>query len=88
MCTVDTDVVGLRLQYSTKSADELRLGSKFHYIPVHEVISGIDPRNCAVLPVMYSQDAMLSHLWWKRKEEFLEIWQVFPDVTKLSNTSF
>ena len=38
--------------------DELWLafgtGSNFHYIPIYEVVSGMDSRNCVVLPVFHA----------------------------------
>ena len=56
--TVDTDVVVIAIaMFNQINPDELRLafgtGSNFYYIPVSEVVSGLDPRNCAVLPVFH-----------------------------------
>ena len=54
--TVDTDVVILAItMFSQINPDELWLafGSKLHfrYIPIHEVVRGLDPVMCKTLPV-------------------------------------
>ena len=56
---VDTDVVVIAIAMFDKiDADELWLsfgtGSNFRYIPIHEVVNGMDPRNCAVLLVFHT----------------------------------
>ena len=68
--------------------DELWLafgvGSNFRYIPVHEVVSGMDPRNCAVLPVFHAFTGCdtVSSFGGRGKKSAWKIWQVFPDVTE------
>ena len=89
VCTVDTDVVVNAIaMFNQINHDELWLafgtGSNFHYIPIHEVASGIDPRNCVVLPVFHAFtgcDTVLSFGGRGRKTAW-KIWQVFPDVTE------
>ena len=58
--TVDTDnvVVIAIAMFNQINPDELWLGfgtgSNFSYIPVHEVVSGMNPRNCTGLPVFHA----------------------------------
>ena len=54
------------------------------YIPVHEVVSGMDPRNCAVLPVFHGFTGCdtVSSFGGRGKKSAWKIWQVFSDVTK------
>ena len=34
--------------------DIMALEAKYHQLPIHEVVSGMSPRNCAVLPVIHA----------------------------------
>ena len=57
--TVDTDVVVLAIaMFNQIGADELWLAfgtqSNFWYIPVHDVVAGMDPRICATLPIFHA----------------------------------
>ena len=57
--TVDTNVVVLAIaMFNQIGADELWLAfgtrSNFRYIPVHDVVAGMDPRICATLPVFHA----------------------------------
>ena len=87
--TVDTDVVVISIAiFNQINPDELWLvfgtGSHFRYIPVHELVSGMDPRNCAVLPVFHAITGCdtVSSFGGRGKKTAWKIWQVFPDVTE------
>ena len=79
VCTVDTDVVVIAIAILNQiNPDKLWLafgmGSNFRYIPVHEVVSGMDPRNCAVLPVFHAFTGCdtVSSFGGRRKKDSLE----------------
>ena len=85
--TVDTDVVVIAIaMFNQINPDELWLafgvGSNFHYIPVHEVVSGMDPS--VVLPVFHAFTGCdtVSSFGGRGKKSAWKIWQVFPDVTE------
>ena len=87
--TVDTDVVVIAIaMFNEINPDELWLafgvGSNFRYIPVHEVVSGMDPRNCAILPVLHAFTGCdtVSSFSGRGKKSAWKIWQVFPDITE------
>ena len=89
MRTVDTDVVVISIaMFNQINPDELWLafgmGSHFCYIPVHELVSGMDPRNCAVLQVFHAITGCdtVSSFGGRGKKTAWKIWQVFPDVTE------
>ena len=86
---VDTDVVVNAIaMFNQINPDELRLefgtGSKFCYIPIHEVVSGMDSQNCVVLPVfhVFTGCDTVSSFGGRGKKTAWKIWQVFPDVTE------
>ena len=59
VCTVDTDVVVIVIaMFNQIYPDELWLafgtGSHFRCIPIHEVVRGMDSRNCAALPIVHA----------------------------------
>ena len=87
--TVETDVVVNAIaMFNQINPDELWLafgtGSNFHYIPIHEVVSGIDPQNCVFLPVFHAFTGcdIVSSFGGRGRKTAWKIWQVFPDVTK------
>ena len=87
--TVDTDVVVIAIaMFNQINADELWLafgtGLNFRYIPIHEVVNGMDPRNCAVLPVFHAFTGCdtVSSFGGRGKKTAWKIWQVFPEVTE------
>ena len=59
------------------------IGSNFCYISVHEVARGMDPRNCAALPVSHAAitgcDTVSSFSGIGKKTAW-KVCQVFPDV--------
>ena len=74
-----TDVVVIAIAILNQiNPDELWLafgmGSNFRYIPVREVVSGMDPRNCAVLPVFHAFTGCdtVSSFGGRRKKDSLE----------------
>ena len=86
--TVDTDVlvIGIAL-FNQINPDELWLAfgtGSIRYIPIHEVISGMNPRNCAVLPVFHAFTGCdtVSSFGGRGKKTAWKIWQVFPDLTE------
>ena len=89
VCTVDTDVVVNAIaMFNQINPDELWLafgaGSNFRYIPNHEVVSGMDPRNCVVLPVFHAFTGCdtVSSFSGRGKKTAWKIWQVFSDVAE------
>ena len=92
---VDTDVVVIAIaMFNQINPDELRLafgtGSNFYYIPVSEVVSGLDPRNCAVIPVFHAFTGCdtVSSFGGIGKKTACKSWQIFLMLPKHSNTSF
>ena len=89
MSTVDTNVVVIAIaMFNQINPDELWLvfstGSNFCYIPVHEVVSRMNPRNCTVLPVFHASTdcETVSSFGGRGKKTAWKIWQYFPDVTE------
>ena len=87
--TVDTDVVVIAIAMFEKiNADELWLsfgkGSHFRYIPVHELVHRMDPRNCAVLPVFHAFTGCdnVSSFGGRGKKTAWKVWEVFPEVAE------
>ena len=82
--TVDTDVVVIAIaMFNQINPDELCLvfgtGSNFCYIPVHEVESRMNPRNCTVLPVFHASTdcETVSSFGGRGKKTAWKIWQDF-----------
>ena len=69
-------------------ADELWLAfgtrSNFRYIPVHDVVAGMDPRICATLPVFHALTGCdtVSAFSGRGKKTAWNTWEVFPEVTE------
>ena len=69
-------------------ADELWLafGTRlnFRYIPVHDVIVGMDPRICATLPVFHALTGCdtVYKFSGRGKKTAWNTWEVFPEVTE------
>ena len=69
------------------NADELWLafGTKPHsqYIPIHEIVAGLDPRICTTLPVFHALTGCdtVSAFGGRGKRTAWNTWKVFPDVT-------
>ena len=87
--TVDTDVVVLGIaMFNQIGADELWLAfgtrSNFRYIPVHDVVAGMDPRICATLPVFHALTGCdtVSAFSGRGKKTAWNTWEVFPEVTE------
>ena len=87
--TVDTDVVVLAIaMFNQIGADEpwLAFGtqSNFRYIPVHDVVAGMDPRICATLPVFHALTGCdtVSAFSGRGKKTAWNTWEVFPEVTE------
>ena len=87
--TVDTDVVVLAIaMFNQIGADELWLAfgtrSNFRYIPVHDVVAGMDPRICATLPVFHALTGCdtVSAFSGRGKKTAWNTWEVFPEVTE------
>ena len=88
VCTVDTDVVNAIAMFNQINPDELWLAfgtcSNFRYIPIYEVVCGMDPQNCVVLPVVHAFTGCdtVSSFCGRGKKTAWKILQVFPDVTE------
>ena len=86
--TVDTDIVVIAIATFNQLA--FGVGSNFHYIPVHEVVSGMDPRNVLSYQFfMHSQDVIPSHLLAGEGRRVLgKSGKFFLTLLKHLNTSF
>ena len=84
----DNVVVIAIAMFNQINPDELWLGfgtgSNFSYIPVCEVVNGMNPRNCTGLPVFhaFTECESVSSFGGRGKKTAWKIWQVFPDVTE------
>ena len=88
--TVDTDVVILAIaMFSQINPDELWLafGIKLHfrYMPIHEIVRGLDPVMCKTLPVFHAFTGCdtVSAFGGQGKKTAWSVWKVFPDVTEV-----
>ncbi len=88
--TVDTDVVVLAIsKFHEINPDELWMafGTKanFCYLPIHEVISGMDPKICKTLPVFHAFTGCdtVSAFGGRGKKTAWKVWLVFPDATEV-----
>ena len=86
--TVDTDVVLLAIStFNEIDCDELWLafgtGTKFRYIPIHEVVSNMEPRICSTLPMFHAFTGCdtVSSFSGRGKKTAWNTWTVYPDVT-------
>ena len=93
--TVDTDVVvNAIVMFNQINPDELRFafgtGSNFRYIPIHEVVSGMDPRIVLFYQFLTNlQDAIPpGFLVEEEKRQLRKSGQFFLMSLKYSNTSF
>ena len=87
--TVYTDVLILAIaMFSHINPDKLWIasGSKLHfrYIPVHEIVRGLDPSMCKTLLVFHASTGCdtVSAFGGRAKKTAWNVWKVFPDVTK------
>ena len=87
--TVDTDVVVPAIAMLNQiGADEVWLAfgtrSNFRYIPVHDVVAGMDPRICATLPVFHALTGCdtVSAFSGRGKKTAWNTWEVFPKSLK------
>ena len=87
--TVDTDVVVLAIaMFYQINPDELWLAfetkAHFRYIPIHEIINGMDPIVCKTLPVFHAFTGCdtVSAFGGRGKKTAWNTWKVFPNVTK------
>ena len=88
--TVDTDVVVLVIaMFNHLNADGLWLAfgtkSHFRYIPIHEIVAGLDPRICTTLPVFHALTGCdtVSAFGGRGKRTAWNTWKVFPDLQQL-----
>ena len=87
--SVDTDVVVLVIStFNAINPDELWLafgtGTKFRYIPIHEVVTNMEPRICSTLPMFHAFTGCdtVSSFCGRGKKTAWNTWNVYPDVTR------
>ena len=87
--SVDTDVVVLAIStFNAINPDELWLafgtGTKFRYIPIHEVVTNMEPRICSTLPMFHAFTGCdtVSSFCGRVKKTAWNTWNVYPDVTR------
>ena len=85
--TVDTDgEVQDVVYFSNISPDELLIafgtGSGLRCIPDRELVATINPRQCAILPILHALTGCdtVSYLVGRGKKTVWKIWKVFPWV--------
>jgi len=86
--TVDTDVVVIAIStFKDINPDKLWLafgtGAKFRYIPIHEVVTNLEPRICSTLPMFHAFSGCdtVPSFNGRGKKTAWNTWKVYPDVT-------
>jgi len=87
---VDTDVVVIAIStFKDINPDELWLafgtGAKFRYIPIHEVVTNLEPRICSTLPMFHAFSGCdtVSSFNGRGMKTAWNTWKVYPDVTEV-----